>query len=402
MVVTGLLTVGAIAQPPRYIVSDLGTLPGGKLSQPAVVENSGLVTGFAATQAGAQHAVIWAGGRIIDLAAAGGLGGINSLAFGIDPSGRAVGQAESGEVDPHQEHFCAYPTELKCLPFIWQDGVMTPLLLPPGGNNGGAGPINVRGEIAGTVETGRHDTNPATMCPPGPGSRPNGVGPQYFDFEGVVWGPNPDHMRELNPLAGDTVTEALGINDNGQVIGVSGTCANTLTPGPAGGPHVVYWEKDSSTAHELANFGGTIDPSQFAIVNVGFTINNSGQITGVLVLPDKSNGAPSNTIHAVLWSSPKAQPTDLGTLPGDDNSAGFAINAAGDVVGISMHGSPGSELPRPFLWHNGTRTDLNELIPADAPLQLVFGAAINDLGEIVGWGFHKGNNQLHAFRLTPR
>ena len=43
---------------------------------------------------------------------------------------------------------------------------MTPLRLL-GGNNGSAGPINIHGEIAGIVENGHHDTNPATKCPDG-------------------------------------------------------------------------------------------------------------------------------------------------------------------------------------------------------------------------------------------
>ena len=32
---------------------------------------------------------------------------------------------------------------------------------------------------------------------------------------------------------------------------------------------------------------------------------------------------------------------------------------------------------------------------------MLFGTAINNAGEIVGWGVHKGNGEIHAFRLTP-
>ena len=49
-----LLTMLAIAQPPRYILKDLGTLPGGSFSQATYIDNNGLITGFSNTRGGAK------------------------------------------------------------------------------------------------------------------------------------------------------------------------------------------------------------------------------------------------------------------------------------------------------------------------------------------------------------
>src|SRR5690242_17409660 len=70
----------------------------------------------------------------------------------------------------------------------------------------------------------------------------SGTGPQVLDFQAVVWGPATGQVRALRPLAGDTVGMAIGNNDNGQVVGASGTCANTVLPPLAYGSRAVLWD----------------------------------------------------------------------------------------------------------------------------------------------------------------
>jgi len=78
----------------RYTIQDLGVVgtnpnqPG----QPFVISNSGWVSGGAGVGA-AEHAVLWRGGKMIDIGNP-GLGG-NSIAFGVNQLGLAVGEAES-------------------------------------------------------------------------------------------------------------------------------------------------------------------------------------------------------------------------------------------------------------------------------------------------------------------
>jgi probable HAF family extracellular repeat protein len=55
----------------HYIVTDLGTLPGGTFSQATYRNNNGLVTGISTAADGSQHAVLWVGGQIVDIAKTG-------------------------------------------------------------------------------------------------------------------------------------------------------------------------------------------------------------------------------------------------------------------------------------------------------------------------------------------
>src|SRR5206468_4269903 len=116
--------------------------------------------------------------------------------------------------------------------------------------------------------------------------------------------------RKLDPLPGDTVGMALWINEHGQAVGSSGRCGNTVLPGFAGGPHAVLWEKDGS-AHDLGSLGGTANPAVPGVANIGFVINNGGQVTGVSALPGNTH------TRAFLWTPEQPIMRSLGTLPGD-------------------------------------------------------------------------------------
>ena len=372
-------------QHPHYTITDLGP-SSTPFSQASSVNSIGLVAGVAAVPDGAQHAVLWFRRSFFDIAAP-GLGGPNSGAANVNESGQVVGQAESAHRDPNSENFCGYGTGLTCLPLLWQYGKTSTLPLL-GGHNGSAGQINNRGEVVGYVENGIRDPECPTV------TRVNGTGPQILDFEAVVWGPRQGEIRELRPLPGDTVGVAFGINDDGQTVGSSGSCANTIIPPFAAGLHAVLWDKDGS-AHDLGNLGGTGNPDLLAIGNIANVINHRGQVAGVSAM------SGNTTTHAFLWTSERGKMLDLGTLSGDVNSAALGINDRGDVVGASFGAAgPINGNPRAFLWRSGVMSDMNDLIPANSPLHLLTAFGINDAGEIAGFGVTSGGD-LHAFLATP-
>ncbi|MBV9769364.1 MAG: hypothetical protein JOZ32_07325 [Bryobacterales bacterium] len=371
----------AIAQTPSYTLTDLGPA-GNMFSQANQANNNGFVAGLATVAGGAQHSYMWYEGIYADI---GGLGGTNSGAGGVNNSGQVMGGAETATKDPNNENFCGYGTGLQCLVYEWQNGVIT--ALPTlGGTNAGWGGINNEGEIAGVAETTVRDL----MCPAG--VAPNGIGPLVLDFEPVIWGPGPAQIRQLPLPSGDTVGYAFAINDNGQAVGMTGTCATTTLPGPAASLHAVLWENGAVT--DLGNLGGTYNPAALGVGNLAIGINNKGQVVGSSAIAGSAHN------HAFLWTWETGM-QDLGTLSGDVMSAGFSINNRGEVVGASV-GAPGPPMGnvRPFLWKNGKMLDLTTLVPANSPLQLLNVNAINDRGEISGFGL-TSNGEVHAYLLTP-
>jgi probable HAF family extracellular repeat protein len=351
----------------QYTVTDLGTLSGGSFSQPFFITRNGRIAGSSNLADGASHAVVWASKQMTDL---GTLGGSNSIAFGVNNHGQAVGEAETSASDPNGEDFCGFGSHLICLPFESANGVMSPLSTL-GGNNGEATAINNRGEVSGFAENSRPD--PA--CPV----------PQVLQFKPVVWEIGVIH--ELPTVGGDLDGVAFMVNDYGQAVGASGTCASfnpinlyNLVP-----VHALLWE--NGRAIDLGNLGGTTGQ---AGGNIALDINNLGQVVG------SSDLFGDTTFHAFLWTR-KTHMQDLGTLSGDVASLSISINDAGVVIGASVDASGN---PRAFLWQNGVMTDLNTVVAGNSPLYLMTGCSINSRGEITGLGL-TSTGEVHTYLATP-
>lgn len=350
-------------QLPRYAVIDLGTL-GGSFSEGRGINNKGWVTGsaFLAGNA-AQHKFVWQNGTKTDLgtlggpnSGGGGFGGLNDL-------GQAVGFAETSIPDPLGEDFCFFGTQLICVPFVWQNGTMTPLPTL-GGSNGGASAANNLAQVVGTAENNTLDLT----CP---GAE--------LQAKPVLW--DNGTIRELPTFPGDPDGSASAINDSGIAVGGSGDCAT----GGTFSLHALLWQYGKAT--NLGSLGGPL-------YNVALGVNNQGQVTGGSDLPGDTNlfTGPVSTAHAFLWQ--KGVMTDLGTLPGDAQSFGLGINNKGQVVG--------GFISRAYIWQDGMMTDLNTLVPGPpfSPLYLLAAESINDRGEITGTGLAI-NGEQHAFLAIP-
>lgn len=366
----------------RYNLIDLGALSGG-FSQASYISNFGGIVGNSSVSSGPIHATLWYRGSILDLAS-NQPAGLNSAAYEINDFGLVQGESEISTNDPNAENFCSFFTAAECRAFRWQNGVLTPLPTLGGNNAAAEGGINDRGEIAGFSET---STNIDPDCPNT--ILPNGSGPQVLDYEAVIWGRGPNDMRPLHPLPGDTVSIALWLNQQGEAVGISGTCANTSLPGFAAGPHAVLWDRNG-TPHNLPTFGGTSNLSLLGVGNGGYVINNRSQVAGVSALPG------STTYHAAFWDK-ESGIQDLGTLSGDLYSAGLGMNDEGTVVGGSLDINNN---PTAFVWNNGKMSNLNCLVPANSPFNFLLVAfSVNDSGQIVGFGVTPDGP--HAFLATP-
>ena len=348
----GMATQGQDQQPNDYVVTDLGTF-GGIAGAANAVNNRGSVVGnaFADLERTAPRAFLWQNGAATDL---GTLGGPNSSAHFLNERGEVTGSAETSTPDPLGENFCG--SGLICLPFLWKDGLMTPLPTL-GGNNGYATGINNRGQVVGEVE----NTTPDPTCP-SPSTIP--------EIKPVVWEKG-EIQQELPTIGSDPDGSVFAINDNGQAVGITGDCASAF--------HAVLWNKGTPTDLGTLN-GSMLFPS---------AINNKGQIVGFAVSPD-------GVFRAFLWQNGAA--TDLGTLPPDVHSLALGINNKGQIVGDSCDADFSC---RAFLWQDGTMTELNTLVRSpNAPfLEEAFG--INSHGQIAGRTTVQGTPLADAYLATP-
>jgi probable HAF family extracellular repeat protein len=294
----------------------------------------------------------------------GTLGGPNSSINwnGINDPGEAVGMSETSVPDPNGEDICGFGTHLTCLPFLWQNGLMS-ALPTVGGNNGQASAINNKGQVAGYAENGVVDST----CPPG-------ITNNRIDLP-VLW--TKGKAQALPTIGGDPDGVAFGINNQGQAVGYSGTCTAAN--------YGVVWENGTATA--LQELG---DPGAIA-----YAINSHGQIVGQAV---NSDGTPL----AALWQNNTV--TSLGgLLPGDAASFATSINNKGQAVGSSFSSS--GSWSHGLIWQNGVTIDLNTLFPASSHLFVISASNINESGQIAGMavdmtGQHAGNI-VHAFLATP-
>jgi probable HAF family extracellular repeat protein len=355
----------------HYRVFSLGVPLGGSFSGASAINDLGLIAGDSnLTGDQDEHAELWVYGRPINL---GTLGGPNSAVLwpGLNNFGQVVGISDTAKSDPYGESWScgaflpASHAGHTCVGFRWQWGVMS--ALPTlGGNNGFATGINDYGQAVGWAENTVVDPT-CNNAPP--------VN-QYLQFEAVVYGQAPDQIKPLPPYPGDPDGAATGINNSGQVIGISGICQNAV--GNQSAIHAVLWQNGQPV--NLGNLGGYA-------WNTPMALNNRGLIVGFSDLVGDQGGANPN-FHAFLWTQ-KTGMLDLKTLQGDAISEALGVNEQGQIVGVSY--AAGFSNPRAFLYQNGKMVDMNMLVDGNSPLYLQVAQEINDLGVIVGQGCVPGN-----------
>ena len=187
-------------------------------------------------------------------------------------------------------------------------------------------------------------------------------------------------MKDLGTLpdAKCSLSRGLGINDAGQVVGIS--CASDDYM------HVFLYSKSTGMQDLGVQYNGCSGPYlewvgdwELGVGNMG--INDSGQIVGCR----SSNG--DSYAHASLYED--GQWKDLGTLPGGLTSAAYAINDSGQVVGYSEQREcpPFCTTNRAILYSESTgMKDLG--MPLESPNYSGKASDINASGQVVGYSGH--------------
>ena len=253
-------------------MTDLGTL-GGNFSAGNAINLSGEVVGSAQTAAGVSDAVLWNGGKITDLTTT-ALSGLSSASVaGINDSGQIVGTDAVGSTG-HSQLFLDSNGTVTQLPLpsfaaasgatgcsasainnngvvlggcddassdlhgvVWQNGTPTDLGTL-GGPQTGAAAINNSGQVTGWSQTST-DADHGFLWSNG---KMTDLGLNFFpaaiNDNGVIIGGEEIYsggtLQNLNNLipanSGYQISNAVAINDNGQILAQDGGEALLLSP----------------------------------------------------------------------------------------------------------------------------------------------------------------------------
>jgi probable HAF family extracellular repeat protein len=330
--------------------------------------------GLAAQQHNTQHHYY----RLIDLGTLGGAQSLLPLGRSLNRAGTVTGCADTLVSDPNYPNFNPFLSPFGPDPYIfhtfeYQHGTIGDLGALPGVNSSCQSFITDSGLIVGGSENGLIDPLngwPAMEAVVWNGSQIASLGTFGGNESFAIWANNhgqvvgaaantiPDpysvffgwgtqtraflwtEAQGLKDLGtlGGPDALATGITDRGQIFGASYT---SYIPNPITLiPPFDGFVYENGQMTDIPNtFGGAqFDP---------FWVNNRGQLTGTASLPGET------MFHPFLWDNGTL--TDLGTLGGDSGEGDF-INEAGQIVGQSTFA--GDQIYHGFLWYRGVLTDL--------------------------------------------
>jgi len=373
---------GAAKARTQYQVSDLPGL-GGTSNGGNSINDQTWVAGYTRLPNRDRHAALWRNSSLTDLFT---LGGPNSsVTWNVkNTAGIIVGISQTATPEPLGESwssaaFYSPPNNVGYinLGFVWQNNQMRGLPPFPGGNNGFATGANNLGQVVGWAENGVHD--------------PNCCCTQVLQFRPAVWtlGP-PDQIQDLPLISGDSSGAATAINDNGQIVGISGICDQAV--GRHTAKHAVLWQ--NGTVRDI--YPNASAPWW----NTPTAINQRGDVVGFAGDPAFVEG---NILHAFMWTR------DDGTrllkplrnrTPKHVDSEAYGINEARQVVGVSCDADQVD--CRAVIWdHGNTPTDLNDLKAPGYSAILASAKDINNAGQITGRAVDPTTGVLTAYLAVP-
>ena len=336
---------------PMYSLTALGTL-GGSHSTGTSLNDQGQVVGYSETASGDIHAFLWDSGTITDLGTIGGnfseatdindlsqivgrstlsngesraflyqsgsfttlptLGGTYNRANAINNSGQVVGETRLPNDSPR--------------PFLYANGSLTDLstYLPAGKPNGNASDINESGQIVGTFRGPVGSAPRGFILDPGvsfttiptlggfssdaddelndngqvvsDARQGNGRDAAYLYENGV--------LQSLGFLPGHSQSDALGINNDGIIVGYS-----EVAPSKQDRHAFLYFEDDMFDLNDL--IAAATPVPEGLILAEAVAINENGQIVAnALTVGDVGDGSsPRQTFLLTPLSEISVSPT---------------------------------------------------------------------------------------------
>lgn len=338
-----LVAPDAAAQAARYTVTDLGAF------EPRGVNDVGQVAGRAFV-GGREFAVLHDG----TFKTVNPPGSSSAEAWSVNNRGQAVGSVFTCDI---VDGNCVNG---RTRAFIYRLGSFTILGTLGGGGSTGAD-IDEAGRAFGTADLPR----PSPNVP---------LDAQAFATTGGA-------LENLGTRMGVEESRATAVSPAGRLTGF-------FRNGNTDDGMFLYDSRDGSFKLISFNLQPWETPAQPA------DVNDQGQIVGHYGGNDDGSG------RAFLYDANSNTKTDLGKLlPAHTYSRAWAVNNAGQIVGVSSVSWFTRQDEHAFVYEGGVMRDLNALIPAGSGWVLNVATDINAHGQIVGTG--RLNGQERAFLLTP-
>jgi probable HAF family extracellular repeat protein len=168
------------------------------------------------------------------------------------------------------------------------------------------------------------------------------------------------------------MSEAVRITNSGLVVGVASRAVKGLVTWPALRGHLVVWRSDG----RIRDLGRPWNPSRDTATVVG-AVDEHGEIVGSTV-PDQLGE------RSFLWDGKRLRSLP----PRSARSEALDVNASGRVIGWTYRESNF----RAVTWERGQM----RLLPLPPGRKGAFTSAINEEGEIVGYGWANREVDKHA------
>ena len=271
--------------------------------------------------------------------------------------------------DPNGEDFCGYGTRLTCRARAGSSGLTT---LPTLGGNARRRAISTTAAKSQARPRRKSSTRPVRR-----------VIRSRSSTTSRHLGAGPERTRQLPLLRGDTVGVAARINDKGRPSGSLVRAATARCFRCRAGRAPCYGQgrgmprsRQPGRGHDGCRYrhgrrGEVVGRSRWPGQNAVSTGTTPSCGPGGRACRTLARCRGTSTVERPAWT----------------------IEARSSVC-------PGMD-PATFTRFTGRKAQcgyLNTLVPADAPVYLLFAAAINADGAIAGWGVHKETGEVHAFQ----
>jgi probable HAF family extracellular repeat protein len=361
-----------------WTITDLGTYVSGGMSYATGINNNGQVVGWYAEEdtTTGTTAFMWQNGTMTSL---GTMGGTSSVATDINGTGQVVGYAKDATGNYQA--------------FLWNGSSWQALASSYSGMNSAAYAINNGGLVGGTFQTDVKD--------------PQG---KYTNYEAATWtGSTASTLQSLQNVGyevwGGPVSQVYSISNTGIVVGKSSVGAPYGDDLGDPASHAVIWNANGSVT-DLGTIG-QCNTNSGICTSAAFGVNDSGQIVGVSGDSTNTNLRPFIYSNGTMTDLGTVGTATNGYAYAINNS-GQVVGYSSDFKAADpASGSVSDSFTTATLWTldangNATAVDLNTLV-AGSGWSLWGATGINDQGQIVGYGMigEGADATFHAFLLTP-